>query len=110
VSSTNQSGDYYVQVSDDSGTNYSDDAYLTVNTSIVSFLDPNLEAAVLSALGLNSGPITYDEMLTLTSLTADNAGITNLTGLDLAQNLASLELNQNTLNNPGILVFMAFNR
>ena len=57
------------------------------------FDDPDLEAAVDSALGLPAGHIvTKPELLTLTSLTVDSNVITSLKGLEFATNLQSLTL------------------
>ena len=55
--------------------------------------DPNLRAAIETALGKASGdPITEAEMETLTSLDAPNANISVLTGLEHATNLTTLHL------------------
>ncbi len=55
--------------------------------------DPNLRAAIESALGKASGAtITTADMENLTELTAPNANISNLTGLEAATNLTSLDL------------------
>ena len=55
--------------------------------------DPNLRAAVEMALNKQAGaPITVAEMATLLGLTARNANISDLTGLELATNLALLDL------------------
>ncbi len=63
----------------------------------VAFSDPHLQAAVQSALGLSSGPITVAEMLTLTNLTASGDHLQVITGLQYATNLASLDISQNDL-------------
>ena len=55
--------------------------------------DPNLRTAVEMALNKQAGaPITVAEMTTLLGLTALNANISDLTGLELATNLALLDL------------------
>ena len=55
--------------------------------------DPNLRTAVEMALNKQAGvPITVAEMTTLLGLTARNANISDLTGLELATNLALLDL------------------
>ena len=55
--------------------------------------DPHLRAAIESALDKPSGdPITASDMAGLTRLSARNANITNLTGLEGATNLTSLDL------------------
>jgi hypothetical protein len=48
----------------------------------VTFPDPNLEAAVRSALGKPTGALTPADLGTLTTLYADWRQITNLTGLE----------------------------
>ena len=61
--------------------------------------DANLRAKIESALGKTSGdPITAAEMATLTSLTAQDARIANLTGLETATNLTTLKLGNNTIS------------
>ena len=66
----------------------------------VNILDANLRAKIESALGKTSGdPITATEMATLTSLTAQDASISNLTGLETATNLTTLKLGNNTISN-----------
>ena len=57
--------------------------------------DPNLRTSILIALnlgGITDTQITADDMATLTHLTADNAAITDLTGLETAINLQHLNL------------------
>ena len=61
--------------------------------------DPNLRAAIETTLGKTTGAsITDDEMATLTSLTARNANISNLTGLEHATNLTTLDLITNSIS------------
>lgn len=65
------------------------------------FTDDNLRRAVLQALGKDpnsADPIKVSEMATLTTLSAPNAGITDLTGLQHAVNLKTLDLGGNDLN------------
>ena len=53
--------------------------------------DPNLRAAIAEALGKSTNaPITVEEMKGLVRLDAENRGIQNLTGLQLASNLRRL--------------------
>ena len=55
--------------------------------------DPNLRAVVETALGKRAGePIASGEMLALTHLKANNANISDLTGLEHATNLTRLVL------------------
>ena len=76
----------------------SSDATATA-TGTVTIPDPNLRAKIETALGKTSGdPITATEMATLTSLSAQDAGIRNLTGLEAATNLTSLHLGNNSVS------------
>ena len=94
----NNAGTYYVIVADDIGPTYSTNASLVL-TDAVLFVDANLEAGVLAALGQGLGPITLEELQNLTSLSLENQGIADVTELDFAQNLTQLDLNGNTLTN-----------
>ena len=61
--------------------------------------DPNLRAAIEARLGKASGdPITASDMVKLTDLSARNANITDLTGLEAATNLTKLDLNSNSVS------------
>jgi hypothetical protein len=62
----------------------------------VNIPDPNLKAAIEAALGVTDP--TQADMLNLTSLTASNTGIVNLTGLETATNLTTLYLSTNQIN------------
>jgi len=62
----------------------------------VSFKDPRLKAAIEKELGI-SDPTPID-MLSLTSLSAQNVGIDDLTGIEYAQNLSSLILAFNAID------------
>ena len=64
-----------------------------VAVAAVDIPDPNLRTAIENALGKGAGePIIPAEMLALTHLEADNANISDLTGLEHATLLKSLEL------------------
>ena len=64
----------------------------------VNIPDANLRAKIESALGKTSGAtISTTEMATLTSLSAQDASITDLTGLETATNLAQLHLWSNNI-------------
>ena len=66
----------------------------------VNIPDANLRAKIESALRKTSGDsITTTEMATLTTLNAQDARITNLTGLETATNLTTLKLGNNTISN-----------
>ena len=72
---------------------------LPVTAQIVNIPDPNLRAAIENKLGKAPGdPITADEMATLTHLEADEAGISDLTGLEHATNLINLGLWKNAVS------------
>jgi len=61
----------------------------------VHFEDPNLKGAVETRLGLTEP--NSEDMLRLEVLTADNLGITDLTGLEYALNLTRLRLYNNDI-------------
>ena len=64
-----------------------------VAEAAVDIPDPNLRAAIETALGKAEGDsITPSEMAALTRLEARNANISDLTGLEFATNLQSLDL------------------
>ena len=70
--------------------------------------DANLRAAIKVALGKASGaPITQADMATLTYLSAGNAGISNLSGLESAVNLSRLELFANSITDVSVLTGLA---
>ena len=69
-----------------------------VSAQVVDFPDPNLERTVREALTLpDETPITQTEMLRLKRLTAKEAQIENITGLEHATNLKSLALPVNQI-------------
>ena len=68
---------------------------------IVKFRDNNLRRAVLEALGKDPNSedsIKVSEMASLTTLTAQGASISDLTGIQHAVNLKTLDLSGNDLN------------
>ena len=68
-------------------------------TTAINIPDSNLRAKIETALGKASGdPISAAEMATLTSLSAQDAGISDLTGLEAATNLTTLKLGNNTIS------------
>ena len=70
----------------------------SANAQIVEIPDPNLELAIREKLGLSSeSPITQQEMLKLFRLSAQDAQIENLTGLEYATNLEILILEANRI-------------
>ena len=70
------------------------------NTPVTTYIpDANLRAKIESALGKTSGdPISAAEMATLTSLSAQDASISDLTGLETATNLTELQLWDNNIS------------
>jgi hypothetical protein len=73
-----------------------------VAEAVIGFPNPNLRAAVETALGKAEGdPITPSEMATLTRLEARNANIIDLTGLEHATNLAGLWLGDKEVEGKG---------
>jgi len=65
----------------------------------VSIPDPGLNAALRDALRKPSGPLTQQDMLSLTNLNARNRNVSSLDGLEAARNLVSLDLQINHLSN-----------
>ena len=80
-------------------------AYVTpvVITPVVYMPDANLRAVIRSALGKSRfAPITVTDMARLTTLDASNRNIRDLTGLESATNLTTLNLTDNPLSAPAI--------
>src|SRR5262245_51869257 len=65
----------------------------------VSIPDPGLNAVVRETLNKPVGPLTQQDMLTLTVLNAHDRNIGNLAGLETARNLNTLLLLNNHLTN-----------
>lgn len=59
--------------------------------------DPGLDAAVRQALQKPTGPLSSQDLLSLTNLDASQRNITNLAGLEAARNLTTLSLQTNSL-------------
>ena len=73
----------------------------------VNIPDANLRKAINKALGANraaTAAVTEAEMKTLTSLTARNASISDLTGVEKATNLTTLGLHNNSISDISPLV------
>src|SRR5262245_50631315 len=64
--------------------------------------DPGLNAAVRAALVKPVGPLTEQDLLTLTNLNASRRNVRSLTGLEGARNLASLDLQIGGLTNSSL--------
>ena len=70
----------------------------------VQFKDTNLKAKVCQALGKPAGAfLGGSDMTLLENLTAEEAGITDLAGLELATNLTELRLSGNEIGNVFLL-------
>src|SRR5689334_2608028 len=69
----------------------------------VSIPDPALNAVVRATLGKPAGPLTQADLLGLTNLSAIFRNITNAQGLEAAQNLVSLDLQDNRITSINIL-------
>ena len=68
-------------------------------TASVAFPDANLRAKITETLGKPpGGTLTVTDLLTLTALTATDANIQDLTGLQHATNLATLSLDDNSIS------------
>ena len=68
-------------------------------SSKIEIPDPNLERAIREELGLPSHlPLTQQVMLQLFGLSAEDAQIKNLTGIEYAQNLESLAIPNNPIS------------
>ena len=66
--------------------------------------DTNLRAKIVEALDKPSGETpTAADMLTLTTLTATNANIRDLTGLQHAPNLKTVSLDNNNISDAALL-------
>src|SRR5690349_5427440 len=65
----------------------------------VSIPDPGLNAAIRQALQKPSGPLTEQDLLSLTDLDASRRNISSTEGLQAARNLVTLNLQVNRLTN-----------
>jgi internalin A len=95
-------GTYYWKVScaDQHGNQgtWSETLSFTVTGAVVSFQDPNLEAAVREALNKPDGELTTDELQTVTTLSAYSRNITNLNGIQNLTQLDFLDLDSNQIS------------
>ena len=91
-------GDYALVVSNAFGSVTSVVATLTVIVpDEVIVPDKSLEASIRSTINNPSDPLSPSDLAGLTSLTACNQDIVNLTGLEWATNLVSLSLSHNSI-------------
>ncbi len=113
LTASSTSGTYYygacvASVSDEGDTPYSCSPGVRVivadGSESVSIPDANLRAAIAEALGKASGAtITVAEMRALTGLDAEELGIRDLTGLEFATNLTTLDLRFNQITDVSAL-------
>jgi Leucine-rich repeat (LRR) protein len=68
-----------------------------VRAQEVSIPDSGLDAAIRATLVKPAGPLTVQDMLSLTNLTAESRGVKSLQGLGTARNLTALDLFNNQL-------------
>jgi internalin A len=71
---------------------------LPVHGQNVTITDPALLAALRSALNQPTGPVTQQELLTLTTFAATNLNVRSAAGLTGARNLNSLYLGYNPIS------------
>ncbi len=77
---------------------WSETLSFTVTGAVVSFQDPNLEAAVREALNKPDGELTTGELQTVTTLSAGSKNITNLNGIQNLTQLNFLDLDSNQIS------------
>jgi Leucine-rich repeat (LRR) protein len=65
--------------------------------------DPNLDAVILQTLQKPTGLLTLQDMLGHTNLSAISRSITNVQGLEAAQNMVSRDLQDNRITSVNIL-------
>src|SRR5215831_14324554 len=66
--------------------------------AVVTIPDPGLNAAIREALGIPTAPLTDQDLLGLTSLSAGGRNIQSVEGLQAAHNLKFLDLDSNALS------------
>jgi parallel beta-helix repeat protein len=102
ISSLNPDTTYHFRAcaQNSKGTNYGSDVTFKTESAeqVVTFPDPNLEAAIREAIGKPAGDIWQSDLSSLTSLDANCRGITDLTGLEHCTNLMGLYLGGNQIN------------
>src|SRR5258708_29494052 len=71
----------------------------TAQAQVVSIPDPGLNAAIRDTLQKPAGPLTAQDLLSLTNLSAVGRSVSSLEGLEAAHNLTTLDLYRNYLTN-----------
>jgi hypothetical protein len=77
----------------------------------VTFIDPNLEAAIREAIDVPDRPIYPSDLARLTSLSASGKNISDLSGLEHCIDLTHLDLSHNQISNltpPANLINLAY--
>lgn len=88
-----------ITATNDAGLTASNTFLVTVLISqVVSIPDSNLQTAILSVFGRNSGTLTTADLLDLTQIGLASASISNLAGLEAATNLTSLVLDNDYIS------------
>src|SRR5882672_8635636 len=72
---------------------------LSARAQEVSIPDPGLNAAIRAALQKPSGPLSEQDLLSLTNLDASQRNVSSINGLEAARNLVSLNLQVNRFTN-----------
>jgi Leucine Rich repeats (2 copies) len=92
------SGSYQIWIETDRG--FSIPYTVSVNGPVsVAIPDVNLETAIKTTLNISTtNPITNGDMLLLTALAAPSSNISDLTGLECAENLTNLDLAHNSVS------------
>jgi hypothetical protein len=83
------------------------DCSITANfkeAEAVTFADPNLEAAIREAIDIPERPIYHSDLKGLTSFSASERNISDLTGLEHCINLTELDLRWNQISDISLLV------
>ncbi len=92
------------------GSPFAAEQQFTISTE-VSIPDPGLNAAIREALNKATGPLTEQDLLSLTNLDASSRNIASLEGLEVARELTTLRLMDNQLtsfNYPSNLTQLAY--
>ena len=94
-------GIYQVLVWDDSSNVIASAAVQLAVVDVVPFADPTVSNQVVNALGLAPGTTVHlTDLDNLNYLDVDNLGITNISGLQYARNLYSLNLDGDPISDP----------
>ncbi len=72
---------------------------VTQNDTIISFPDKNLEKVVRNTINKKHGDVYKSDMVKITRIWAENASITNLSGIENCTSLISLNLSFNQISN-----------